>query len=84
MTYLEFLSEIDETTNMGFYNVCSQKNGDFLGTIHYYPRWRQYVFTPYANTVWSKDCLNDVRNMALELTCKQKEIEKRSYAEKSS
>jgi hypothetical protein len=31
-----------------------------LGIVHWYPRWRQYVFEPYTDTVYSSGCLADV------------------------
>lgn len=31
--------------------------GDFLGGIKFSGRWRQYIFEPEKNTIWSKSCL---------------------------
>jgi hypothetical protein len=37
------------------------RNGGLLGTIRWYGPWRQYVFEPVPNTIWSAGCLNDVQ-----------------------
>lgn len=41
------------------YNVIA-RNGDLLGMIEFYPRWRQHVLVPAANTAWSSGCLKDI------------------------
>ena len=41
------------------WNVSS-KDGIFLGQIRWFGRWRQYTFWPDDNTVWNKECLNEV------------------------
>lgn len=40
--------------------VVNKDSGATLGTITWYPRWRQYVLQSAASTVWSVDCLQDV------------------------
>lgn len=34
---------------------------NLLGDIGWYASWRQYVFAPQPNTVFSTDCLNDIQ-----------------------
>lgn len=34
--------------------------GELLGTIEFYPSWRQHVLVPAEGTVWSQGCLLDI------------------------
>lgn len=43
----------------------SQKVG--LGIIKWHGAWRQYIFEPEADTIWSHDCLEDVQKFILHL-----------------
>lgn len=40
--------------------VHNKKSDSPLGTIEWYPRWRQFVLTSMDNVIWSADCLRDV------------------------
>lgn len=40
--------------------VSSAYDDSFLGEIKWYGGWRQYIFIPNADTIWSYDCLNDL------------------------
>lgn len=35
-------------------------NGDELGLIKFFPRWRKYVFMPNENTLFDMGCLGDI------------------------
>ena len=35
-------------------------HGSTLGHVEWYPRWRQYVFSPEPNSVFSHDCLAEL------------------------
>lgn len=37
--------------------VRQQGAGDILGYIHWFGRWRKYVFSPMPNRILEKDCL---------------------------
>lgn len=41
--------------------VVSRK-GPLLGRIVWYPRWKQYILEPMPRTLWSADCLVDIRS----------------------
>lgn len=43
------------------YAVTSKSQSVVLGTITWYGAWRQYTFKPEADTIWSHDCLQCVR-----------------------
>jgi hypothetical protein len=40
--------------------VLAKSNGEVLGTIHWFGRWRQYVFHPTAGTVFNPRCLDAI------------------------
>ena len=49
----------------GIFLIRNKRAGDILGKIEWYPRWRQYVVEFEEGTVWSQDCLADVRAFIL-------------------
>jgi len=56
--YVEFeLLEKKPKTNT---YVVKTRSGENLGTISWYFPWRQYVFYPYDQTIWSEGCLQQV------------------------
>lgn len=36
------------------------KTDIILGRISWYPQWRQYTFFLKGETVWNRDCMNDI------------------------
>jgi hypothetical protein len=42
------------------WNVRSKKHGDYLGSIKWFGRWRQYAFFPLPETAWNPECLKDI------------------------
>lgn len=44
----------------GIYDVTNRRSGQLLGTIRWFGAWRQYVFAPAAQTLYSAGCLVDV------------------------
>ncbi|MDE1768910.1 MAG: hypothetical protein KGH62_06130, partial [Candidatus Micrarchaeota archaeon] len=51
---------------------------DLIGTIRWYPRWRQYSFFPDKETVWNNGCLRDLQNFIYQITKEHKEAKGRS------
>ena len=49
---------IFESTSYGRVLVFNKK--EFLGFIEYYPKWKQYIFEPALNTIYSFECLQDI------------------------
>jgi hypothetical protein len=47
--------------------VVNRTHQEEIGVIRWYPSWRQYCFMPHPNTIWNKNCLNDVNDMITEL-----------------
>jgi len=42
------------------FHVVAIRDGVILGRIEWYGSWRQYVFEPVAETVWSQGCLQQI------------------------
>ncbi|HSA75498.1 MAG TPA: hypothetical protein VLE21_04850 [Candidatus Nitrosocosmicus sp.] len=38
-----------------------------LGSVKWYPQWRQYCFFPKGNRVFSNGCMNDINNFIKKL-----------------
>jgi len=62
--YIEFkLIEHKPKTNV--WEVNSKNHNICLGIIKWFGRWRQYAFFPESETVFNKDCLEDIRNFLI-------------------
>ena len=57
--YLEFVL-IRDTGKTKVISVDSKSSGARLAVIKWYWPWRQYVLTPESDTIWNRDCLEDV------------------------
>jgi hypothetical protein len=44
------------------YCVCNRKSRQLIGQIFWYTTWRMWVFRCDPDSVWSTDCLADVRD----------------------
>lgn len=67
-TYLRFLQiEVPLTRKTQEWLVISLSSGDTLGVILWRGGWRQYVFEPDADTVWSDGCMTEVQTKIREL-----------------
>lgn len=53
-----------QTITIGIY---SKRAGDFLGQIFWGREWRQYVFAPMSNTIFSAGCMDDIRKYIINL-----------------
>jgi hypothetical protein len=63
--YLEFATIEEKKTKI--IGVWSKKNGDRLGLIKWFGRWRQYAFFPETETLFNVECLNDIQSYISEL-----------------
>lgn len=70
--YLEF-KEIPFEGKAEKFEVISKNHRYVLGRISFYPQWLQYVFSPSSETIWNKDCLNDIQKFLDKLTKNWKE-----------
>ena len=55
----------------------NNKSGYQLGIVEYYPKWKQYVFTPDTDTCFSVDCLSDIINFISQLKPLDKYLDKK-------
>ena len=53
-------------------SVRSKSGGDLLGLISWYGPWRQYVFQPQPQTVFSHDCMLSISRYCYSLNQQQK------------
>ena len=58
--HVEFNEPMPNTFGGYMLVVQSAHDGDYLGGISYYGRWRKHVLEPFVDTVWSEDCLDEV------------------------
>lgn len=52
--FLEFIEDKDGIT------VLNKKHKDILGVIRFYQPWGQYVFEPFANSIFSSECMRSI------------------------
>ena len=57
--YLEF-KVIEQKPKTKVIAVISKLHGYKLGIVKWYGPWRQYCFFPSAETVFNKNCLDDI------------------------
>ena len=49
------------------WKVCNKKSGTMIAAVLWYPTWRMYVAQFDPDSIWSEDCLKDVREFMLSL-----------------
>ena len=45
-----------------------------IGHILWYGKWRQYCFFPFGDTIWNKDCLDDINAVIKDLMELRKKV----------
>jgi hypothetical protein len=55
------------------YTVISNHGGVQLGRIGWYPQWRQYVFIPFPDTLYSDGCMGEIASKIKQLMDERKE-----------
>jgi len=65
--YLQFIVKEHKPKTMVI-AVVNKTHQEEIGVLCWYAQWRQYCFFPHHNTIWNKNCLNDVNEMITELT----------------
>lgn len=58
---------VENKTTTSVWEVISKQYGYELGEISWHRGWRQYVFIPVDETMYSKGCLNDISKFIEEL-----------------
>jgi len=73
--YLRFVMA-EQKAKTQVWQIISKKWGDVLGVIRWYGPWRQYIFYPEKDTIWNKDCLDDVKIFLQDLMERRKKDER--------
>jgi len=68
--FMEFC-HVSDKQKTSVWHVVNLRSGLLLGVVEWYPPWRQYVFFPEADTVFSKDCLEEINRLLIELNSKK-------------
>lgn len=66
--YITF-KEMDILHKKMSYRVINNRAQETIGTIEYYPSWRQYCFFPFSGSVWNDGCLEEIIEFIGELKC---------------
>lgn len=60
-TYLAFVPAGQSASKKTeVWSVCSRRQGDELGQVRWFGRWRQYSFFPGPETTFNAECLRDI------------------------
>jgi hypothetical protein len=58
------------------FTVISNHGDIELGRIGWYPQWRQYVFIPFNDTIYSYDCMEEIVDKIKQLKEDRKAVAK--------
>lgn len=67
-SYLEFTEIRVSDRKTKVWHVESAVNASYLGTIHFLPAWRKYVFSPAGQTMFDVFCLQEITAHCVEAT----------------
>lgn len=73
MTHLTFAKDNSFKGKTQLFLVYSIHDEALLGEIKWLGKWRQYVFHPEENCVWSWDCLKELSEFIKKLMDERKE-----------
>jgi hypothetical protein len=71
--YVRFELSDQQKPKTHVWNVLSRSSDDLLGTIKWYAPWRQYVFFPEAETLYSSGCLAYIQKFVRSANSRQKQ-----------
>jgi hypothetical protein len=66
-------AEEERKPKTSVFGIYSAHDGAHLAEIRWHGPWRQYVLSPFDETLWSDGCLGDVIKFMLELRQKRKD-----------
>jgi len=76
-------TQIYDTGKTSVYQV-EHHDGTGLGTVEWYPRWRQYCFCPDGGMVFSKGCLEDINVFMVDLRATELRVRREKALANSS
>jgi hypothetical protein len=61
-TQFEFIHfvEVEKKPKTSVWTCRNTKSMEGIGTVMWYPAWRQYCFVPWDGTVFSVGCMKDI------------------------
>jgi len=71
--HLDFIQGDNSGKKTKYFEVQSRFDSCDLGRIKWHSHWRQYIFEPCLDTIWSFDCLEDLSLFLKNLNLEHKE-----------
>lgn len=65
--YIEMVEVTADSVKTKRFAVMNRTHGYALGEIGWSPPWRQYIFKPFSDTIFSAGCLKDIIDFIEEL-----------------
>lgn len=65
--YIKFEAQNRVHDGMPVFSIINKHHGDVIGEIFWYKDWKQMVARFKEDSIWSEDCLEDVRLFILGL-----------------
>ena len=70
--YLRFIDVEAYRQKTKIISIVNIHHDEVIGEIKWFSKWRQYCFSPNFNTIWNKECLEDVNSIIKELMDERK------------
>lgn len=70
--YIHFVKVRDDN-GIKVWSCRNNHSGEELGTVVYYDPWRQYVYQPTVQAVYSEGCLTDIADFLKQLKGENKD-----------
>jgi len=81
--HLDFIQGDNSGKKTKYFEVQSRFDSCDLGRIKWHSHWKQYIFEPCFDTIWSFDCLEDLSLFLKNLNLEHKRGERSDkFAEK--
>jgi len=74
--YVEFTLADEQKPKTKVWNILSKSSGDLLGIVKWYGPWRQYVFFPQDETIYSSGCMDFIVQFMKSANTEQKHRKK--------
>jgi hypothetical protein len=78
--YLRFI-DVEARLKTKIIAVVNIHHDEQIGSIKWFGKWRQYTLYPSDNSIWNKDCLNDVNSVITKLMEERKNANLHAHTE---
>jgi hypothetical protein len=65
--FIQFVKADENHEGNPMYWIANKRSGDTIGQVFWYGPWHQWTCRFKEDSVWSQDCLADVREFILSL-----------------